>query len=119
MRKCKNTRCENIIKKPSKKIFCSDKCRRQNYRIPKVINCARPNCLNTFEVTASRHKFCSAECRKKGVEKSQEKMSVHGLQNKFDHDYNFIFSSRYQDWISSPQRARENRRRKKKELAKK
>ena len=68
---------------------------------------------------ASRHKFCSAECRKKGVEKSQEKMSVHGLQNKFDHDYNFIFSSRYQDWISSPQRARENRRRKKKELAKK
>ena len=54
MRKCKNTRCENIIKKPSKKIFCSDKCRRQNYRIPKVINCARPNCLNTFEVTATQ-----------------------------------------------------------------
>lgn len=113
MRKCKNARCENIIEKPSKKIFCSDRCRRQNYRIPKIKSCARNSCLNTFEVTAGRQKFCSIKCRKMGIEKSQEKMHIDKLENKFDHDYNYVFSSRFQDWICSPQRVRENRRREK------
>ena len=119
MRKCKNKRCENIIEKPSKKIFCSERCRKQNYRIPKVKSCARTSCLNTFEVNASRQKFCSVECRKVGVEKSQEKMYIASLQNKFDHDYNYVFSNRFQDWIYSPQRVRENRRREKKKIIQK
>ena len=44
-------------------------------------------------MNTSRQKFCSIECRKVGVEKSQEKMYFQGLQNKFDHDYNYIFQS--------------------------
>jgi hypothetical protein len=61
-------------------------------------------------VTNSRRKFCSVECRKKGVEISGEVIYVPPVQNKYNHDYSFVFSSKFADWICSPKRAWELRR---------
>ena len=36
------------------------------------------------------------------------------LENKFDHDYDYVFSSRLLDWIYSTQRVRNRRMEKKK-----
>ena len=92
MRKCKNLLCEKSIDKPSKKIFCSVPCRREYHRVHKEKTCARSSCENTFTVTNSRRKFCSVECRKKGVEISGEVIYVPPVQNKYNHDYSFVFS---------------------------
>jgi len=48
------------------------------------------------------------------VEKSEEQQSIPGVQNRFNHDYHFIFSNQIKDWMYSPRRAREERRQKKK-----
>ena len=112
MRKCKNPLCEKSIDKPSKKIFCSVPCRRKYHRVHKEKTCVRFSCENTFTVTNSRRKFCSVECRKKGVEISGEVIFVPPVQNKYNHDYSFVFSSDFEDWICSPKRAWELRRKK-------
>jgi hypothetical protein len=114
MRKCKYKKCENTIDSTKRKEFCSKRCWTLHTRVIKTRKCARQTCENTFKVLNGAKQYCSIECRKKGVEKSEEQRSIPGVQNRFNHDYHFIFSNQIKDWMYSPRRAREERRQKKK-----
>ena len=113
MRKCKYSKCENPLDSNKRKEYCSKRCWRLNNRVIKTKKCSRKSCENTFKVYNGAKQYCSLECRKKGTEKSEEQQATPPIRNQYNHDYNFIFSNRLQDWIYSPKRTYEDRRKKK------
>jgi len=117
MRICKNEECQNVLERGSNNQFCSVKCRKAYHYVPIIKACDLSTCNNYFEANNGNTRYCSKECRdtKEVVveeEKSELKISQNStVQDKYNHDYGFVFSSRMEDWLVSLSRTRSMRRR--------
>ena len=102
MKKCKCSKCNNMIKEHKKIMFCSRKCYTLLDKVIKIKKCALESCHNTFEVINGAKQFCSLEwCKKKTLE-SRDRPSVAYIKKAYDYNYFFVFSTNIKDWISSP-----------------
>ena len=106
MKKCKYSKCNNMIKEHKRIMFCSRKCYTLHKRVINIKKCALESCHNTFEVINGAKQFCSVECRKKKASEPRDRPSVASIKKAYDYDYFFVFSTNIKDWISSPNPAR-------------
>jgi hypothetical protein len=105
---CKNTKCHKELTN-GKRIWCSDDCRnKQSHVLPRILKCKRKSCENEFTAKSSQKKFCSVECRKKNLNenkrivKFESPMQIINLtSNNYTFAYDFIFSTKKSDWITS------------------